>query len=504
MKAFAKHVLLGLLALALTLSLVACGGDPVGTTTTADSTTTSVDDVVTTTDANNGETNDGEQTTTDSSASQDPTATGSTTTVPGVTTTTTTTIATTTTTGGQTPSGELTWADMKANMPAKLNGTTITMFNWNAADSITDAEKVIASFTKETGIKVDWQVGSYGTYGTQIAAKQAAKEAPDIIRMKEVNPAIMTMLQPLSNSGFSFADSAWDSELMDVYSYNGKAYATNMKNTLMQQPDVLMYNKNLIDKYDLEDPYTLWKQGKWDWDKFVAMCIEFADAAETGSFAFSYNQALTGAHLLGVDLVTYQDGKYVSHMTDKKLQQGIKMYIKLVKEKLLSNIFAKDLFEGGKVLFHQDGTIGARKTHFYYVSLKNSNKLGVVPMPTIKGETNYQVYRELEAYAIPSGAKNAEAVPYFLRYFLDSANYNEKNFFANASVLDVYKHCLSQKNRIASYTSKTVLTEETGGHLLAESLIQASEGQVNSILSENRYKVEAAVKQANTMMEKLK
>ena len=64
---------------------------------------------------------------------------------------------------------------------------------------------------------------------------------------------------------------------MESYSYAGKYYAANLKNTFNQQPTAVVYRPSQIARYKLEDPYTLWKQGKWTYDKFKELCRAFKD-----------------------------------------------------------------------------------------------------------------------------------------------------------------------------------------------------------------------------------
>lgn len=512
-----KRILFGLLALALTLSLVACGGDGDATLTT-----TSGEDVITTTVGSQQEgdttstTTSGEDVVTTTVGSQQSGSTTSTTTsgnglVPTDRTTTTTTAATTTTTATTTKApvsngkGK-TWAEVKAGMPANLSGTSITVFNWNGVESITGAKKAIENFTRETGITVKWELGTNSSvYVTEIAARQAADSAPDVVRLKDVNPAFMAMLQPLSNTGYDFSDAVWDTSVKNMYSYKGTAYAANMTDTLMQQPNVLMYNKNLIRQYDLEDPFALWQRGNWTWEKFVEVCTAFKDEVGDSKDAFSIFKWQTCAQMMGTDLVTYDPNTgYKNTMSDSKLVKGFQMMIKIKEAGLCAEtLWAKDSFEAGNLLFFHDAIIGARKTHFYFTEFKSNRSLGVVPLPTIAGATNYQLFCELEAYAVPKGAKNAAAAPYFMRYFLDAKNYDVNNFFADPNVLKVYNSCMANKNRFMTYNCEKVLTAETGLYLLPNTVYNSAVGQVSTVLNGKKAVVQNAVNQANKILEKM-
>ncbi len=418
------------------------------------------------------------------------------------TTTTTSTTASTNQTQNNNPTS-LSWSQVKAKMPANLIGSTVTFYNWNALTSITDAQNAVNAFTKDTGITVSYKVGNYSTYVTEITAMQDAGTAPDIVRMKDLNPAMMAMLQPLSNTGFDFSDAAWDQDVMSRYSYKGVAYAANMVNTVMQQPDVFFYNKILVSKYDLDDPYALWKQGQWTYDKFVEVCEAFKDEAGDGYTAFSPFKWQAFAQVQGSDFVLYTENGFKSNMEDAKLADGLRKMISMKEDGLAADsAYQRQSFEAGNVLFFHDAIIGARKTHFYYTSLKSAGSLGVVPLPQI-GNSYTQLFAELEAYAVPIGAKNPTAVPYFLRYWLDADNYDVDKFFNDGRTLEVYNHCMEQENRLVTNNYNYVLTADSGFSGFISGIVNSSAGQIKSKLDANADAVESAVGATNLILDKL-
>ena len=159
--------------------------------------------------------------------------------------------------------------DNISKIPSNLKGTTVEFYNWNPASEYPQMSQLIKEFERATDVKIKWTVASYENYCVEIAARVAANNSPDIIRFKFMNVAEMELVQPVTNSGFDFSGSEWDHQLMDYYTVNGKTYAVNMTNTLINSPFLLTYNKDLIAMNDYEDPYTLWKKGKWTWSKFI-------------------------------------------------------------------------------------------------------------------------------------------------------------------------------------------------------------------------------------------
>ncbi len=399
------------------------------------------------------------------------------------------------------------WAEIAKNIPENLKGTTITVYSWNDVGDVTDAQTVIEKFTNETGIKVNWVKGTYTNYATEIASKVAAKEAPDIIRLKDMNLGLMSVLQPLDDiKTFDVNDSAWDTNVKNFYSVNGKCYGINMANTLIQQPKILWYNRNLISKYELEDPYALWKKGEWSYDKFVQVCEDFIEEASSEYLAWSTYRFSDVADMMGAGAVLYKDGKFTSNMNDANLLKGWQMFAELRDKDVVNDtIYERDRFGSGKVLFFSDSTISGRRTHYYWPDLKSTGSLGCVPMPSMDGFDYLQEFTEYEAYGVPKTAKNAEAAYYFLRYYLDGANYDENTFFCDATILEVYKWCMEQKNNFIN-CDEVVLTEDTG---LTSAVFKANmkgqkAQQVNTKLNSYKSVVDAAVQSANGRLSKIK
>ena len=102
---------------------------------------------------------------------------------------------------------------------------------------------------------------------------------------------------------------------------------------------------------------------------------------------------------------------------------------------------------------------------------------------------------------IARGAKNPEAVPYFLRYYLDPSNYDLNSFYCNKQNLEVYNWCMSQKNTIWS----TYYESDEDEFSTAESGLRALQGnQVKSYIDSNAYMIDNRVKNFNKLVSQLK
>ena len=189
------------------------------------------------------------------------------------------------------------------------------------------------------------------------------------------------------------------------------------------------------------------------------------------------------------------------------LEQELLTDIAGLRDKEIVNdlIYERDRFGSGKILFFTDSTISGRRTHYYWPDLKSTGSLGCVPMPSMDGIDYVQEFTEYEAYGVPKTAKNPEAAYYFLRYYLDGENYDEQTFFCDATILEVYKSCMAQKNTFINCDA-VVLTEEVG---LTSAKFKANmkgqkESQVNTKLNSYKSVIDAAVAGANGTLEKIK
>ena len=399
------------------------------------------------------------------------------------------------------------WEEIKAKIPSDAKGKTIEVFSWNKLSDVTGAPDVVDNFQKETGINVEWVVGSYNEYSTKIAARVAAKDSPDVVRLMRIDTGLLQVLQPLQNFDYDFTDSAWDTRILDFYTFDGKTYAANLRNTLIQQPRALIYNKNLISKYDLEDPYSLWKQGNWTWDKFEEVCSTFKDEVDDDTYTpwTSYQWADVG-DAYGAGMIKREGDRFVSNMTDPNLLKGWQKMCDF-REDGITNTIRFDIanFESGKVLFFTESLISVRRTHFYWTELKSQGALGAVPLPTMEGGTNATVWSEVEAYGVPKGAPNGDLVPYFLRYYLDGDNYNKQTFFCDTTMLDVHEALMQAEEMFVNYDAG-LITEDVGrgGIHMNAGLINVKSAQVPSKLDSYANMVDAAVKNANGILDKIK
>ena len=403
----------------------------------------------------------------------------------------------------------LSFNQLISQMPASLRGTTVYMYNWNPTKDY-GAESVVSKFEKLTGIKVKWESGGYDDYDQKIAAMINAGNAPDLIRFKDPCIHRVYLCQDIkAATGFDFAGNIWDQKVNTQYEVKGKLYAVNRKDTLFNQPFVLIYRKSLIDKYKLEDPYVLWKQGKWTWDAFINILKSAKDTVFSGD-TWRTSSAVDYLYFTGNELIKHNGNKYVNNLMSSEVSEAVKKMCQYRSAGYTTSAMRmpKD-FEAGNVLFQTFNIICARRTNISakIVEAKADGDLYCVPIPAINGSENIQLFSELDAYGVPKGAKNPAAVYYFLRYFLDADNYDANTFFCNKQAYEVYKACMNKQTYFVPEDTDLLDVVSTGGNLAGISDFVRNGNDYSQFDSE-RQKVnptfELATKKANEVLAKMK
>lgn len=365
-------------------------------------------------------------------------------------------------------------------MPQNLRGTTLTYFYW--WDPYTQMEgDTIKAFTKKTGIKVKTEVGSYSTFTTELAAKIAAGNSPDIVRLLSNALYQVKALQPVTNSGYDFSDDIWWKKLMKDYTFNGKTYAVNIrpKDTAILDTTLVYYNKRALRAAGLEDPYNLWKKSpeKWTWAKLWSMCEEFLAANGNKPDYYGVTFQYTNAYVRMFGAANYdynsKTGKWENGLTNPEFAKRWSEYISLSQKRFTTIEHNGDAYQRAKILFNISGPFAARKKDQTQATLKERKEMGTVPLPT---DTPYQLLYEYTAFGIPQGAKNIAAVPYYLRYVLDKSSYDLNEVYYDAQARDAVDFTMTFADDKYFFGENDIAT-------LTYSLINGSPDQVNSTVA---------------------
>lgn len=399
--------------------------------------------------------------------------------------------------------------DVLKEVPSDLKGTTIKYFMWYDGEKETEGP-VMNAFELESGIKVDVEVGSSSEFTTELAAKIATNNAPDVIRMGNPGVSYLKLLQPLENTGYDFSGSEWDQQTMKDYTVNGKTYGTNLKNTVYFDANVMWYNYQTLSDLGVDDPYTQWKKNEWTWDSVWNICREFVK--QGGNYGASFQPVNSISLSYGVNFLDWENGKYVNSIADSdKNAKLVKAWAELIEKKQENLITPRTWliadFDAGRSAFFSTSISSGFVKRSYFEQFKNNGELRCVPFPASYTGDNMTIMSEYSAWGVPKGAKNAKAVPYFLRYMLDASNYDLAESFADPSILDVFKTLRdSDAPRYANVMTNTLIEADSGLNYfqMYDKLFSGEVSQITSSLQSFKGGVQDAVDKANEQLASMK
>lgn len=390
-----------------------------------------------------------------------------------------------------------------ASMPAELRGTTVTFLNWYNIDDRAAEKANIEAFEQLSGINVEVIAPEFKQYNDRLAGLVATGDSPDVIRMSEPQMAWMKSLQPIVNTGYDFSSKEWNSDIKELYSVNGIQYAANLSYTPFILFSTICYYTDIMEEWGFEDPWELWKKGEWTWEKMNEMSAEWikqgpdyygmatvhfeAPAATKGLDFLSYDGKEWKMDLFGSEVL--DTWKNIIEMRENRLSvQGTNTNFGAVKTKTLFGYVDSTTLEASSS--NND-------------KLKRRGVFGVVPAPKWEGKEYYVPVTELVAWGVPIGAKNPEAVPYFISHYANLAKYDLDTFFykddnIGTQCREVFEDVVSQPNRCLPMAS--IIFDFDANPFVWHLYNNAASSQVSTFIQSQEYRCQDKLNQHNEVL----
>jgi multiple sugar transport system substrate-binding protein len=164
---------------------------------------------------------------------------------------------------------------------AKTSGKTISLYMWDDVQKPA-IEKVVESYTKSSGVKVEITVIPYGQFWTKLQTSLPSENGPDVFWCN-YSHAIDYYPAGLVQEIQSYIDrdkvdlSPFPAALREMYSYNGKVYGIPKDYDTI----ALFYNKALFDAKGVSYP-----TNDWTWEDLKRASIALTDRA-TDTYGFA-------------------------------------------------------------------------------------------------------------------------------------------------------------------------------------------------------------------------
>ncbi len=390
--------------------------------------------------------------------------------------------------------------DIFKNIPAELKGKTVLFSDWGEAVA-DEYQKVVAQFTKDTGIKVKMVQFKNTEYISKVSQQIAAGKAPDIAASNYWFPTALEVVQPLP-SYFDVNDGFWDKRVTEAYSAGGKNYFVNAINSVFCTGYMVFYNKTLFNTAGLKTPQEYCDEGAWSWENFKAVAKSCVEAGYKGAII----DPLVIAEQMGETLVEYdpKSGTFSGNATSTSVIKALQYGSVGLEEGVFYNALASSFNQGG-IGMTILGTYGLKYDGYFRKMLPSA--IGVVPLPdSFEGQKLKYMPTGGRGYGICKGAQNGEAAYYLLRYYLDLDKYAPAgaNIFANKALEKYYKqtHLVQfQKSELYyEYFSNPLMLANAqwdSPNGAWKNVKYASSGQITVELTKMKNVLDSAVKLAN-------
>ena len=332
-------------------------------------------------------------------------------------------------------------------IPESAKGQTLQFATW-IDHTQTESARVISSFIKKTGVKVELWSTAQTEYISKLSAAIASGKSPDVLVTNSEFQTILKVAQPVTTGGIDPTDKYWDQNITKVMTVGGKCYGVNSANSPWYiGGGLVFYNKTVMEENGIKTPGEYYEEGNWNY-KTMEACIKQCDALG-GDYQGCFFDGDILAPGQGGALVKYKDGKFFNGMMEDNYLSCLRWVATMNKEGHLSKQNIQSFFKG-KILMWTTNSFGLRKTgHF---AKMNTDDLGFTYLPTPDDGKPVTTMGRIRSYGIVQGSKNPEAAAAFIRYYLDYNNYDEDEIFFSDEAKEMYFNLMKlEKDREVVY-----------------------------------------------------
>lgn len=263
-----------------------------------------------------------------------------------------------------------------------------------------------------------WENVAYGDRYDKLGKLVAAGDSPDMFPFEiDYFPlsAYMNMFQTIDGVVDTTTED-WSQyrDIMDKFTWGGKNWCAI---TEIKMDYVLWYRTSIIEELGLEDPYELYQNGEWTWDKFMEMADKFQNSGEDRFAIDGWRAADHIEATTGVPIVSIENGKLKGNLYDPAVERAAAFIEKIAAEDYRYpwhlRGFSTNLrgWYNGEILFFSDGTALYETESTASIKKRygwDNDELFFVPFPRDPAADQYYHAMKQTAYMLVSGAPNVD------------------------------------------------------------------------------------------------
>lgn len=309
--------------------------------------------------------------------------------------------------------------EVKGSHNIDISGQTITWladYDLNPQNN-QDRSVALSLFEDVYGAKVNFVLASSEEKLTKLASMIIAGEEVDMFPYEwdaVPNGVVKGQYQPLDPyfDVMGMDEGIWDdmTDVIDMFQYNGEHYVVPY---VISDPLIITYSRKMMEEEGLDDPYKLYLDGKWDWDKCMSMMESFVSGASGGQTRYGINgwfgQAIIQS--TGHTVVNYNGGKFSNNIDDPEIEKAELFMQDIAKKKLYNPEWTGCFPNNGSTLFYAMGPWALGTSN-----AKNKDAdLMVVPFPKSPNADKNYISCNFGAKMLVKNSQKGEAVAAYIK-----------------------------------------------------------------------------------------
>lgn len=193
-------------------------------------------------------------------------------------------------------------------------------------------------------------------------------------------------------------------DVIDSLEYKGEHYVIPYS---LSNPSVLTYSRKMIDDYKLDDPYELYKEGKWDWNAFMEISESFSN--KTNQYAVNGDIGSMLIHSGGERIVNYKNGKLINNINNASVRYA-ELLMQSMYDKALYSTVWNEHYTADTLFFAYDSwTLGASNV------MNPDMDLMVVPAPRAPEADKNYITCDFDAKMLVKNSTKGDAVATYIQ-----------------------------------------------------------------------------------------
>ncbi len=293
-------------------------------------------------------------------------------------------------------------------MFAEANGSIITKVG-NMDDMNEYDRQVTLEFMDKYNIDIEWIPMGYNEYVSKLPQMVASGNPPDTAVMTDATALSFmygNIAQPI-NQYLDMEDKYWDMGVLNNFKIGENYYAVN---TAEIDTFFVYYNKTLFEELGLEDPYTLYKNDKWTFEKLRELAkkstVYESDNTTVATYGIGTHYKEVFALAYGGNIIDYDESSksYVSKLSSANTIAGLNYYKDLIADGSMNpGIAGYTEFPARKIAMFVERPQHAIGSYDLLNVMKD--EIGVVPLPKAN-DGKYYAASNLITNFVPANAQN--------------------------------------------------------------------------------------------------